>query len=168
MKVVGACPLPSRWPSYSLWHIWVQLRAGPHDWGNMERGTEEGQGQALQPEKMGKHGPAWHFQALAALRRCFLTAQPLLWPSSRSQAEPMVTVDWILLQALISNPQHPRQRASPMASDWGGGVGRLAWTLGSAVTPQLGPSTQQKPERDTERGCVVTTKRLMGTSQDCD
>lgn len=85
----------------------------------MEGGTEERQGQALQPEKMAKHGPAWHFEALAALRRCFLTAQPLLWPNSRSQAEPMVTVDWILLQALISNLQPPRQKASPMASDRG-------------------------------------------------
>lgn len=129
----------------------------------MERGTEEGQGQALQPEQIGKNGPTWHFQALAALRRCFLTARPLLWPSSRSQAEPMVTADWILLQALISNPQHPRERekAGPMASDGGGGVGKLAWTLGSAVSPQSwGPAhSRNQNEIQRERGCVVTIQK---------
>lgn len=31
----------------------------------------------------------------------------------------MVTEDWILLQALISNPQCPRERAGAMASGWG-------------------------------------------------
>lgn len=148
---MGACPLPSRWPSYSLWHIWVQPQAGPHDGGSMERGTEEGQGQALHPEQMGKHGPTWHFQALAALRKCFLTAQPLLWPSSGSQAEPMVTADWILLQALISNPQHPREKAGPMASDWGLRGRKVGLDLGISCYPsELGPSTQQKPEGDTD------------------
>lgn len=164
---MGACPLPSRWPSYSLWHIWVQLQAGPHDWGSMEGGTEEGLGQALQPEKIGKHGPAWPFQALAALRRCFLTAQPLLWPSSRSSGSAYGHF------RLDTTPSPHFQSSASKTESWSHGLRlglrsrKVGLDLGISCYPsELGPSTQQKPERDTERGCVVTTKRLMGTGQD--
>lgn len=77
-----------------------------------------GQGQPLQPEQAGRKGACLALASFGSSEG--FSAQPLLWLNHyRSLAGPMVTEDWILLQALISNPQCPRERAGAMASGWG-------------------------------------------------
>lgn len=114
----GSLPSSSRRPSY--WHMWAQPQAGHHDGGSIGRGTEKvsGQGQPLQPEQAGRKGACLALASFGSSEG--FSAQPLLWLNHhRSLAGPMVTEDWILLQALISNPQCPRERAGAMASGWG-------------------------------------------------
>lgn len=108
----GSLPSSSRRPSY--WHMWAQPQAGHHDGGSIERGTEKvsGQGQPLQPEQAGRKGA---YLALPS----FGSSEGFPDCPAPAVAEPMVTEDWILLQALISNPQCLRERAGAMASGWG-------------------------------------------------
>lgn len=76
-----------------------------------------GQGQALQPEQTGRKGPYLALPNFGSSKRCFLTAQPMLW--QRSLTGPtMVTEDWILLQALFPILSIPGERTGPMASGW--------------------------------------------------
>lgn len=101
--------------------MWVQPQAGHQDGGSIGRGTEtvSGQGQALQPEQDGRKGA---FLALPSFgsSEVFPDCPAPVWLNhSKSLAGPMVTEDWILPRALISNPQCPRERADAMASGWG-------------------------------------------------
>lgn len=99
-----------------------------------------------------------------------LLAWALLWPGSRvwGRACGHYTLTPTWLQALISNPQCPRERAGPRASGQWWERGRPARSgLWDQLLP-FGAGAQPSAEarmRGRQRGSGVTVQRRAGTSQ---